>query len=236
MGTSQPLSALRRALAHLSSRALDLSATDLADDVPRSETGTPSADPLDTAISLCLHDDWAEGRDVLRRLAAQHGRCARIWRVLGLAHGRLGDWRRAHEALERSQHLDPGDATAELLQEVRAVRRWARSVERRPWDVEARVRLAMLLMAWERGDEALEHLRRAVVLKPDWAPAHLYLGLELHYRGDLEEAEQAYEEALRLVPDDETASRYLAALRSGTLPLEDGQKGQADPWQTALAG
>ncbi|HUE75875.1 MAG TPA: tetratricopeptide repeat protein [Chloroflexota bacterium] len=182
-----------------------------------------------------MQDEWTEGRDVLRRLAAKDSQNPRVWRALGLAHGRLGDWRRAHNALERAYRLEQSGATADLIQEVRSVRRWLRSVDRRPWDVEARVQLATLLMAWERGDEALEHLRRAVVLKPDWAPAHLYLGLELHYRGQDAEAERAYEDVLRLNPEDETATRYLEALRAGVLPVEDGESGQTDPWVAVLA-
>jgi Flp pilus assembly protein TadD len=234
VGTLHPVLALRRAIARLSARATQPTSNGPGDVLTGDATVSP-ADPVETAISLCMRDEWTEGRDVLRRLAAKDGKNSRVWRVLGLAHGRLGDWRRSHDALDRSYRLEQGGATAELLQEVRSVRRWLRSVERRPWDVEARVQLATLLMAWERGDEALEHLRRAVALKPDWAPAHLYLGLELHYRGQDAEAERAYEEVLRLNPEDETARRYLDALRLGTLPVEDGESGAADPWNAVLA-
>jgi tetratricopeptide (TPR) repeat protein len=191
-------------------------------------------DPLAVALGLCLEDRWQEALAELRRLAGPRCRCPRTWRALGVAHGRLGDWRRAQAALEEAHRLG-GSGGDELLAEVRAVRKWARAVDRRPWDAEAHGHLGILLLAWEHGDAGLRHLERATELKPDWAAAHLHLGMERHYRGDLAAAERSYEEAARLAPDDGAARTCLEALRDGRLPVAEDAPTD-DTWRLALAG
>jgi len=200
-----------------------------------SDQGGIEADPLAGALALCLEDRWDEALVELRRLAGPRCRSQRTWRALGVAHGRLGDWRRAQAALEEARRLAAGTENDELLVEVRAVRRWTRAVEHRPWDAEAHGNLGILLLAWEHGDAGLTHLERATKLKPDWAEAHLHLGMELHYRGDLAAAERAYQEAARLAPDGEAARTCLEALRDGRLPVADDVASTADPWHLALA-
>jgi tetratricopeptide (TPR) repeat protein len=203
-------------------------------DGPPDGAAGPS-DPLAGALGLCLQDRWTEGLTALRGLAGPRCRCPRTWRALGVAHGRLGDWRRAQAALEEERRLaGPGDGD-DLLVEVRSIRRWQRAVERRPWDATAHGHLGVLLLAWEHGDAGLVHLERATALKPDWAEAHLHLGMERHYRGDLEAAERAYAEAVRLAPDDQAARRCLEALREGRLPVAETEAPAADPWRMALA-
>jgi hypothetical protein len=59
--------------------------------------------------------------------------------------------------------------------------------------------------------------------------------MELHYRGELEAAERAYEEAARLAPDGEAARTCLEALRQGRLPIDEPSAPAADPWRMALA-
>jgi tetratricopeptide (TPR) repeat protein len=229
-----PFRAFRGALRHL------LGAPEPAGAAGPAEAAAPSAvpprDPLEDAVACCLEDRWVEARDALRRLATVACRCPRTWRALGVAHGRLGDWRRAQAALEEARRLAPGDPAGELLTEVRAVRRWARAIEHRPWDAEAHCHLGVLLLAWEHPDDALDHLRRAAKLRPDWAPPHLYAGMELHCRGERAGAEQEYEEALRLAPDDRAARMYLDALRAGRLPVDEDAPAEPDAWLAALAG
>jgi Flp pilus assembly protein TadD len=201
---------------------------------PDEPSADAAPDPLAEAVGLCLDDRWTEALAALRGLAGPRCRCPRTWRALGVAHGRLGDWRRAQAALEEARRLAPDEAD-ELLVEVRAIRRWKRAIEHRPWDGSEHGNLGVLMLAWEHGDDGLSHLERATRLKPDWAEAHLHLGMELHYRGELEAAERAYEEAARLAPDGEAARTCLEALRQGRLPIDEPSAPAADPWRMALA-
>jgi protein O-GlcNAc transferase len=52
----------------------------------------------------------------------------------------------------------------------------------------------------EKLDDAIASYREAIRLKPDYAEAHFNLGSALAQQGNLEEAEDAFEEARRLKP------------------------------------
>jgi protein O-mannosyl-transferase len=63
-----------------------------------------------------------------------------------------------------------------------------------------------------RYDEALEHYREAIRLKPDYAEAHTNLGAGLARKGDDAGAIAEYDEALRLKPGDAAAHVNLGLL------------------------
>ncbi len=67
-------------------------------------------------------------------------------------------------------------------------------------------------MLEDRDAEAERWLRRAVTLDPTLAAARINLGVALRRLGDLEGAELAYQEALRIDPGASAAARSLAAL------------------------
>jgi tetratricopeptide (TPR) repeat protein len=50
-------------------------------------------------------------------------------------------------------------------------------------------------------DEAIQHYERAIQLDPDYANAHFNLGLALAGQGRAAEAEQHFEQALKLAID-----------------------------------
>lgn len=50
-------------------------------------------------------------------------------------------------------------------------------------------------------DEALEHLQQAVRIAPDYAEAHMLLGLLLHSFGEADEAMVSYERLMELAPE-----------------------------------
>jgi tetratricopeptide (TPR) repeat protein/4-amino-4-deoxy-L-arabinose transferase-like glycosyltransferase len=70
--------------------------------------------------------------------------------------------------------------------------------------------LAAALQADHRLDEAVDHYRRAIALRADYAPAYSNLGTALRARGQIREAVASYEQALRLRPDFPDAHYNLA--------------------------
>jgi len=70
--------------------------------------------------------------------------------------------------------------------------------------------LAVALQADHRLDEAIDHYRRAIALRADYAPAYSNLGTALRARGQIREAVASYEQALRLRPDFPDAHYNLA--------------------------
>lgn len=65
-----------------------------------------------------------------------------------------------------------------------------------------------------KNSEAESEYRRAVLLKPGEATAHMNLGAMLHFNGKLAEAERSYMTALRLKPDDSVTTANLHKLHN----------------------
>jgi len=70
--------------------------------------------------------------------------------------------------------------------------------------------LGAALQTDNRFDEAIEHYRRAVALKADYAPAYSNMGAALRAEGRLADAVTAYEHALAIQPDEGEAHYNLA--------------------------
>jgi tetratricopeptide (TPR) repeat protein len=77
--------------------------------------------------------------------------------------------------------------------------------------------LGVALQADDRLDDAALQYRRAIEIRPDYAPAHNNLGVVLQKRGRLDEAVSAFEQALRYHPDDAGTHMNIgeALLRQG---------------------
>ncbi len=82
--------------------------------------------------------------------------------------------------------------------------------------------LGVALQADEQLDEAMAHYRRAIDLRPDYAPAYSNLGTAQRARGQFDEAISTYEHALRLQPDYPDAHYNLA-----NALLDKGRAGDA---------
>jgi cytochrome c-type biogenesis protein CcmH/NrfG len=99
---------------------------------------------------------------------------------------------------------------------------------------EERLRRANLALASGKVDEAIAELESGIAAAPGVAALHERRGLALVHRGgagDLERAEAAYREALRLDPSNAAA---LAGF--GQLLWNAGRKGEArEAWQRLLA-
>ncbi|MBR0776087.1 tetratricopeptide repeat protein [Bradyrhizobium diazoefficiens] len=85
--------------------------------------------------------------------------------------------------------------------------------------VDARFRLANLLVRRKQFDDAIGEFRQVLRQRPDFAVAHLHLGAVLFDRSALEESELCYREALRLDPTYAEAYCNLGGLliKSGRL-------------------
>ena len=81
-------------------------------------------------------------------------------------------------------------------------------------DFRALTNLGETLGSQGRLDETIEYVRRALDIKPDYAPAHYILALALHSQGKLGEATDHYRQAVRFTPGHPVMHTQLAkALR-----------------------
>ena len=160
----------------------------------------------------------------LRSLARQPDTARRAWertaKARGLAAAREGRLQEAIRLLERARSETSwrDDEVEANLAELRTIRRLEKKLELRPNDAPTLLALGRAYFAQERGDAALDCFRRATRAAPGMAEAHAMIGLELHFRGDVAEAEAAYREALRLQPNHHLAKAYLADLQRGDPP------------------
>ena len=69
--------------------------------------------------------------------------------------------------------------------------------------------------------EARKELEQVTRLRPEYAPAHLNLGVALQQLGQVQDALTQFEETLRLEPDNKLAAQYREVLRA--------RKGQLKP-------
>src|SRR5919202_5861468 len=142
----------------------------------------------------------------LRALAHEPDSARRAWEhsltARGLAAARDGRLQEAIRLLERARAETPWhDEEVEAnLAELHTIRRLEKKLETRPNDPTTLLALGKAYFAQERGDDALACFRRATTVAPHFAEAHAMIGLELHFRGNLAEAEAAYRETLRLQP------------------------------------
>lgn len=160
----------------------------------------------------------------LRALGRQPDTARRAWeqthKARGLQAARDGRLQEAIRLLEHARLDIPWhDEEVEAnLNEIRTIRRLEKRLELRPNDTPTLLQLGKAYFAQERGDDALECFRRAARVSPRFAEAHAMIGLELHFRGDLEAAEAAYREALAIQPGHNLAAAYLKDLLRGDPP------------------
>src|SRR5262249_54385707 len=67
-------------------------------------------------------------------------------------------------------------------------------------------------------DQAIEKLRHAIKLQPDSVPAHYFLGVSLERKGEVAEAEAAYQKTLDLDASNAAARAALERLRLPEAP------------------
>jgi Flp pilus assembly protein TadD len=135
------------------------------------------------------------GDALLRRLGRPGGRIAAAVLVAGVA-------------------LALGWATMRRNTDYRsAVSIWQTVVSAVPRNFRAQGNLGAALQEQGRLEEAVEPLRRAIAIRPDYAFAHTTLGVVLARLGKLDEAAAAHEAAVRVRPDYVVARLNLASVR-----------------------
>ncbi len=155
---------------------------------------------------------------------------AEAWCKLGTALGDAGRHDEAVPAFDRALALVPDHEVANVnvvtscFEAGRMALAAGREAEARPLLARAgtaRPQFAQFETAagheaWQRRqlDAAVLHLRAAVLLDADFAPAHLNLALALRDRGDLDAALRHAEVGARLLPADGRAAQLVAELRA----------------------
>jgi protein O-mannosyl-transferase len=87
---------------------------------------------------------------------------------------------------------------------------WKTTISRNPTAWMAHNNLGALLLEQGRLDEAIDHFRNAIEIKPDEASAHTNLGNALLLKKDLDQAVAEYQKALEFAPRDSGAHYNLA--------------------------
>ncbi|MSQ27359.1 MAG: hypothetical protein EXR51_04370 [Dehalococcoidia bacterium] len=119
-----------------------------------------------------------------------------------------GDVDRAEEIAREAQASDP-QAAAEAIDAIRLIRRGEALLERRSRDGDGHVLLARGYFLANVGEAAMREARRALDLNSGHGEAHVLIGLEQCYRGDVDAARQSYQHASALLP---AANDWLKAL------------------------
>jgi tetratricopeptide (TPR) repeat protein len=117
-----------------------------------------------------------------------------------------------------------GEVWERLISPERALEDYGKVVELRPAFLEARLRLAQVLIKLSRGDEAIEHLEVVRALQPDNPEVLLGMARCWRQRGDLARAEEFVAKALKKQP-----SSHEAVLTRGLIFLDLGKNEAAEP-------
>jgi tetratricopeptide (TPR) repeat protein len=149
----------------------------------------PAFTLLEAGRALGALNEWGLAAEAFQRAAQIRPDYAEAWAYLGEARQQLPGAQAPGEGLaelERALHLDPTSLSAYLL----------------------------LSLYWQRRgqlDQALAYLDQAATLHPDLPAVQTEIGRILALQGDLNAAQQAYQQAVALAPQDPAYHRLLAA-------------------------
>jgi tetratricopeptide (TPR) repeat protein len=144
------------------------------------------------------------------------------WNALGLARSMKGDLQEAAAAFQKSLEVNPQFTEARnnlgtIYQELDFVDKAEQEFKRALEDPNYASRelpyynLAHLYFLMDRIDEAYENVQRAIQIKKRLAMAQNLKGLILEKKGDLADAIAAYEQAVKLVPNEASFGFNLGA-------------------------
>jgi tetratricopeptide (TPR) repeat protein len=139
---------------------------------------------LRNANMLREQQQFHESLAILREAVIQYPNSDEAWATLGLALHQLRDPAGAEQAVGKSIRLAPKSA-------------------------EYRMNLGMLQLEQKRFEEAAATFREAIDLQPTLGLAHLGLGESLLGLGSQAGAKEAFRDALRYLPGDETVQQRL---------------------------
>ncbi len=153
------------------------------------------------------------------------------WLALSTRRGREGDLQGALEAAEKAIEANPEKSLAKLrhaellidlgvregndakVQEGRKAADAVRAED--PSDAEAAFVLGKAEIAAKEYEAAIESLREATALKPDWGQAHFVLGSALLMGRDLQRSRAELARAVELSPGLSAARRLLVQVHAG---------------------
>lgn len=173
---------------------------------------------FDWGIELLVHETLAPAIEVFKRGVELYPRSAKMLIGWGIALYSRGRYDEAVKAFSQATDLDPSDPRPYLFlaqtsgistaQAPGVTERLRRFAELRPNNPQALYYYALSLWRGERGEtrpedlEVVEKLlRRAAVLDPRFADAHLQLGILCAGRKEYAQAIREYEQTINLNPD-----------------------------------
>jgi len=144
------------------------------------------------------------------------------WNALGLARSMKGNFQEAASAFQKGLEINPQFTEARnnlgmIYRELRFVDKAEQEFKKAVEDANYPSRelpyynLADLYYSMGRIDEAYENVQRAIQIKNRFAMAQNLKGLILEKKGDLAEAVGAYEQAVKLVPNEASFGFNLGA-------------------------
>jgi tetratricopeptide (TPR) repeat protein len=149
----------------------------------------PAYTLLEAGRALGAMNEWELAAEAFRRATQTHPDYAEAWAYMGEARQQLPEAQATGDGLAELEHalqLDPESLSAHLF----------------------------LSLYWQRQgqlDQALDYLDKAATLYPDHPALQTEIGHVLALQGDLEAAQQAYQQAIELAPQDPAYYRLLAA-------------------------
>lgn len=142
------------------------------------------------------------------------------WNGIGLARSMKGDLKGSAEAFNKCLAIDPhyADAHNNLGMVYQVMKQWDkaeteyRSALAEPGYTHKEMpycNLAMLYFNQGRLDSAYENVEAALLQQPRMAKAHNLKGIILDSQNRLREAQEAFEQAVKIVPNDVLFNYYL---------------------------
>ncbi|WNG16010.1 tetratricopeptide repeat protein [Cystobacter fuscus] len=147
------------------------------------ESKSPEEPSVQSALGLALIDRGQFSEAIPHLERGRQGNAV-VRKNLGLAYARMGRLPEAETELQEAVRMKPEDASAwvnlclvhkNLKQWPNAHEECATAVRLEPQAPEPRVSLAQVLLLMGRLDEAEQHLREALALRPGFAPARRLL-------------------------------------------------------------
>ncbi|MDD8019656.1 MAG: tetratricopeptide repeat protein [Acidobacteriota bacterium] len=146
------------------------------------------------------------------------------WNALGLAQSMKINFEASIQAFSRALALNPkfteahnnlGMIYAELKQYDKAEAEYRQALLDPGYAYKSSVyyNFARLYFVQERLEEAYDHVQKAIQIQMRNAMAHHLRGLILEKMGDLEEAENAFAQAVKIVPEDQGFLFSLAKIQ-----------------------
>ena len=101
---------------------------------------------------------------------------------------------------------------------------YSESIRLRPRDVKALNNMAATLVIEKRYAEAIDYLKKALIINPADSDLHTNLGIILKRQGDLFDAGHHFSRALEINPKNESARRSLAEIERRLQQAGDKRK------------